>query len=123
MGMARREEPPAYRTDVDEQFVMEIAAAAMDRMPALEVAEISTAWAGLYEVTPDHHPIITHHAEIPGFYTCAGFSGHGFMHAPAAGEVVAQLILDGRSDIDISELGMERFSSPDRHGIEEAMVI
>ncbi|MBM3273531.1 MAG: FAD-binding oxidoreductase [Candidatus Sericytochromatia bacterium] len=123
MGMAKRDEPPAYRTDVDEEFVMEIATAAVDRMPALEVAEINAAWAGLYEVTPDHHPIITAHEGVPGFYTCAGFSGHGFMHAPAAGEVVAQLILDGKSEIDVSELGMDRFTTPGKHGAEEVMVI
>jgi sarcosine oxidase subunit beta len=123
MGMAKRDEPPAYRTDVDEEFVMEIATAAVDRMPALEVAEINAAWAGLYEVTPDHHPIITAHDGVPGFYTCAGFSGHGFMHAPAAGEVVAQLILDGKSDIDVSVLGMARFATPEKHGVEEVMVI
>ncbi|MBM3266792.1 MAG: FAD-binding oxidoreductase [Candidatus Sericytochromatia bacterium] len=123
MGMARRDEPPAYRTDVDEEFVMEIATAAVERMPALEVAEINAAWAGLYEVTPDHHPIIAAHPEVPGLFTCAGFSGHGFMHAPAAGEVVAQLVLDGRSEIDVSELGMERFQTADRRGTEEVMVI
>ncbi len=123
MGMAKRDEPPAYRTDVDEEFVMEIATAAVDRMPALEVAEINAAWAGLYEVTPDHHPIITAHPEAPGLFTCAGFSGHGFMHAPAAGEVVAQLVLDGQSAIDVSELGMARFASAGQHGTEEVMVI
>lgn len=123
MGMAKKDEPAAYRTDVDEEFVMEIAAAAVDRMPALEVAEINAAWAGLYEVTPDHHPIITAHPEVPGLFTCAGFSGHGFMHAPAAGEVVTQLILDGKSDLDVSELGMERFASPAKRGAEEVMVI
>lgn len=123
MGMAKKDEPPAYRTDVDEEFVMEIVSAAVDRMPALEVAEINAAWAGLYEVTPDHHPIITAHPEVGGFYTCAGFSGHGFMHAPAAGEVMAELILDGSSTLDVSELGMERFASPARRGTEEVMVI
>jgi len=123
MGMARRDEPPAYRTDVDEEFVMEIVGAAVDRMPALEVAEVNAAWAGLYEVTPDHHPIITAHQEVGGFYTCAGFSGHGFMHAPAAGEVIAQLIVDGKSDIDVSELGTDRFASPQQRGAEEVMVI
>ena len=121
MGMAKRDEKAAYRTDVDEEFVMEIVGAAVSRMPALETgAEINAAWAGLYEVTPDHHPIITAHPDVPGFYTCAGFSGHGFMHAPAAGQVVAELILDGKSGIDVSDLGMARFALPLRH---EVMVI
>ncbi len=123
MGMAKRDEPAAYRSDVDEEFVMEIVGAAVDRMPDLEVAAINAAWAGLYEVTPDHHPIIGGHPEVQGLYTCAGFSGHGFMHAPAAGEVVAQLILDGQSDIDVSDLGMDRFAGPSKRGAQEVMVI
>lgn len=123
MGMAKRDEPPAYRTDVDDDFVMAIVEAAVSRMPALEAAEINAAWAGLYEVTPDHHPIFESHLEPKGLFTCAGFSGHGFMHAPAAGEVMAGLIVDGHGPIDVSELGLARFSSPDRKGREEVMVI
>ncbi|MBU6428168.1 MAG: FAD-binding oxidoreductase, partial [Cyanobacteria bacterium REEB65] len=123
MGMAKRTEPPGYRTDVDEEFVMAIVEAAVSRMPPLEVAEIRAAWAGLYEVTPDHHPIFEAHAAPKGLFTCAGFSGHGFMHAPAAGEVMADLILEGKSKLDVSELSLARFASPERRGREEVMVI
>ncbi|WP_435115145.1 NAD(P)/FAD-dependent oxidoreductase [Halolamina sp. C58] len=69
---------------------------------------LKRGWAGLYAVTPDHHPIIE--ASRPGFVQAVGFSGHGFQHAPATGQVVAELLLDGEaSTVDISELGSDRF--------------
>ncbi|MEB3203658.1 MAG: FAD-binding oxidoreductase [Candidatus Sericytochromatia bacterium] len=111
MGMARHDEPPAFRTDVDEDFVMAIVEAAIHRMPRLEEASIATSWAGLYEVTPDHHPILEAHAEVPGLVTCAGFSGHGFMHAPAAGEIVSQLVRGETPTLDITPLRADRFQS------------
>ncbi|MBM3259932.1 MAG: FAD-binding oxidoreductase [Candidatus Sericytochromatia bacterium] len=109
MGMARHDEPSAFRTDVDEDFVITIVEAAIHRMPRLEEASIATSWAGLYEVTPDHHPILEAHAQVPGLVTCAGFSGHGFMHAPAAGEIVTQLVLGEHPTIDITPLRTDRF--------------
>ena len=69
---------------------------------------IRRGWAGLYAVTPDHHPIIEQ--SLPGLVTAAGFSGHGFQHAPATGQVVADLILDSETDVtDVSALVRERF--------------
>lgn len=65
-------------------------------------------WAGLYAMTPDHHPIIEE--TIPGLVTAAGFSGHGFQHAPATGEIVAEIVLDGDpSLVDVSALDSGRF--------------
>lgn len=65
-------------------------------------------WAGLYTVTPDHHPIVEE--SIPGFVNAVGFSGHGFMHAPATGQVVAELIVDGTPEtVDVSPLSADRF--------------
>lgn len=67
-------------------------------------SEIRRAWAGLYAVTPDHHPIIEE--TRPGFVNAIGFSGHGFMQSPAAGQLVA----DGEStSINISSLTADRF--------------
>ncbi|WP_442908276.1 NAD(P)/FAD-dependent oxidoreductase [Halobacterium sp. KA-6] len=71
-------------------------------------SEIKRGWAGLYAVTPDHHPIIEE--TIPGFITAAGFSGHGFQHAPATGRIVADLVEQGATDrVDISPLTSDRF--------------
>ena len=70
---------------------------------------IVRGWAGLYAVTPDHHPIVE--CSTPGVVTAGGFSGHGFQHAPATGRLVAELCLDGEASLlDISRLARERFA-------------
>ncbi|WP_232701394.1 NAD(P)/FAD-dependent oxidoreductase [Halobacterium wangiae] len=75
-------------------------------------SRIKRGWAGLYAVTPDHHPIVEE--TIPGFVTAAGFSGHGFQHAPATGQLVAELCVDGEPSLtDISELTSDRFETGD----------
>jgi len=80
------------------------------RLPALESARIRRGWAGLREMTPDELAIVGPVLGIEGFLVAAGFSGHGFMHAPAIGKVMAELILDGKaSTIDISALSLDRF--------------
>ena len=80
------------------------------RAPALVSAGIKTAWAGLYETTPDHQAILGPVPEVDGFWCAAGFSGHGFMQAPAAALLLAQLLVDHRSDIDISPFAFARFA-------------
>ncbi|WP_396611223.1 NAD(P)/FAD-dependent oxidoreductase [Haloferax sp. S1W] len=71
---------------------------------------IRNGWAGLYAVTPDHHAILD---EVePGFVVAAGFSGHGFQHAPATGEAVADMCLgEDASEVDVSALSLDRFES------------
>ena len=80
------------------------------RLPLLESARVVRQMAGLYEVTPDAHPIMCQSRDVPGFYVCAGFSGHGFQHSPAAGRVMSEIILDGAAKtVDVSMLDLERF--------------
>lgn len=122
LGMANKAEPPSFNTTVDEAFTMEIAEAAFLRIPRLEEAAIAAQWAGLYEVTPDHHAILGRLREFRNVIVAAGFSGHGFMHAPAAAQAIAELALGETPFIDISPLGIERFSEAGTHQ-EEAMVI
>jgi sarcosine oxidase subunit beta len=81
------------------------------RAPMLaETARIKTGWAGLYEVTPDHQAILGPVEAVDGFWCACGFSGHGFMQAPAAGLLVAQLLLDGRTEVDISAFAHDHFA-------------
>ncbi len=109
-GMSVVGEPPTYEQTVDTDWTMQHMDKAMERLPIMETAGRLTEWAGLYEVTPDAHPIIGPIADVRGFYTVTGFSGHGFMHGPIAGLLVSEQILDGAAHtIDITSLRAERF--------------
>jgi sarcosine oxidase subunit beta len=110
MGMSDRAEPPAFVTDVNWDFLEKMFEQAARRAPALAGAGVKTAWAGLYESTPDHQAILGPIAEVEGFWCAAGFSGHGFMQAPAAALLLTQLLLDKKSEIDISSFAFERFA-------------
>lgn len=108
------EETPGYKTDFEPSFVEKILTHAADRVPAFENLPINPkrAWAGLYEMTPDHHAILGPVADVPGFFLANGFSGHGVMHAPATGKIVSDLILQGKTSIvdEVSVLGFDRFA-------------
>ena len=110
MGMSDRSEPPAYVTEVNWEFLEKMFEQAARRAPALAGAGVKTAWAGLYESTPDHQAILGPIAEVEGFWCAAGYSGHGFMQAPAAALLLTQLLLDKKSEIDISSFAYERFA-------------
>ncbi len=107
VGKADVNEPPGFDETVSDEFVGKMAELALHRTPALERATIRTAWGGLYEVTPDHHPILGEIGE--GWWAAAGFSGHGVMHAPATGLILAELLVTGRSSLDVSCLRLSRF--------------
>jgi sarcosine oxidase subunit beta len=107
------DETPGFKTDFDPTFVEKILTRAADRVPSLAEAEVNPrrAWAGLYEMTPDHHAIIGPAPNVEGLYFVNGFSGHGVMHSPASGRIGADLILRGHSDlIEVSQLSVQRFA-------------
>jgi sarcosine oxidase subunit beta len=109
IGMSNQNERPGFDQSVDQQFEFVNLEAAIERMPLLEGASRASHWAGLYEVTPDAHPIFGG-SPVKGFAICTGFSGHGFMHGPVAGRLMSEYILDGRfSTIDVSMLDLARF--------------
>jgi len=113
MGMADPADKPGFDDSVNWNFLPTIVERALDRMPALQKANVKTGWAGFYEDTPDKHPILGSIATVPGFVCAAGFSGHGLMHAPAAGEAIAELIVDGKTTLDIAALSYDRFARGD----------
>ena len=95
---------------IDPEWELEHIDAAMKRMPMLGNTGIRTRQAGLYEMTPDAHPIIGA-TPVDGFYLLTGFSGHGFMHGPVCGKLMAEILIDGdASSVDISMLDYNRFS-------------
>ena len=109
-GMGDREEQPGFDTTVRWDFLPKVIDVAMKRLPALADAAVSHAWAGLYEMTPDHNPIIGAAPGVDGFYTIAGFSGHGFQHSPAAGRILADLITGRDPGLDIASFAHDRFT-------------
>lgn len=109
-GMSNPREPPSLNQQVDREWELVHFDAAMARMPLLAEAGVASRWAGLYEVSPDAHPILGKVEEVEGFYLINGFSGHGFMHGPACGLLLAEEILEGRAhSLDISCLRLSRF--------------
>lgn len=101
---------PSFNLSTDFEAMVEAAEKATHRVPVFREARIVRGWAGLYEISPDNHAIMGPVPEVEGFLLAVGFSGHGFQHGPAAGLVMAELILKGKAEtIDISPLALSRF--------------
>jgi sarcosine oxidase, subunit beta len=109
LGMSDPDEPTSFDTSVSWDFLEHLIEHATWRLPALERAEIHTGWAGLYEVSPDNQAIVGEAPQLPGFWLCCGFSGHGFMQAPAMGHLLAEMLLGRPPEIDMSPFAPTRF--------------
>jgi sarcosine oxidase subunit beta len=106
------DEPAGMNLQFDPAQIEIVAEKMLQRAPSLEAAgfNYSRCWAGCYEVSPDHHAIIGE-SGVPGFLLCNGFSGHGIMHAPAAGLALAEMIVFGQArSIDLAPLAYSRFA-------------
>jgi sarcosine oxidase subunit beta len=108
-GMSDPAEPPGFDVTVRWDFLPQVTDVAVRRLPTLADASVTHAWAGLYEMTPDHNPIVGPARAVEGFYVIAGFSGHGFQHSPAAGRILADLIAGHDPGIDIDAFTFDRF--------------
>ena len=109
VGMTDKHEPPSFKTHWDAAWRDEVTAQAVHRVPVLEQARIARGWGGLYDTTPDANPIIGPVPEVEHLLIAAGFSGHGFMHSPITGQLIAELVCGQQPSIDIRELGLLRF--------------
>lgn len=110
-GMSNPDQAPGFDQNVDPEWELVHMEHGVARLPLLEQAGLASHWAGLYEVTPDAHPIFGA-TPVQGFYLVAGFSGHGFMHGPIAGKLMTEIMLDGAAtSVDVSSLTLDRFSS------------
>ncbi|MGA7793350.1 MAG: FAD-dependent oxidoreductase [Candidatus Acidiferrales bacterium] len=113
-GLSKADEPSSENTAVDWDWLNTVISVGIRRMPLLEKAGLAAknCWAGLYEITPDHNPVLGIHPHLPNYVDASGFSGHGVMHAPATGKLIAEEILDGRAtSINIDELRILRFAN------------
>lgn len=109
LAMADAEPRWGFEEAVDESVYDDRLGRLEHRYPPARGARIARGWAGLYDMTPDAHPIIGWVGK--GVYAACGFSGHGFMQSPAVGRAVAEELLDGRSELDLSPYRVERFAS------------
>jgi sarcosine oxidase, subunit beta len=112
-GLSNHDEPVGDHQAVDWQWLEHTLELALPRFPFLETAGLDrkACWAGLYEITPDHVPILGRMPGVENFFNACGFSGHGVQHAPATGLIVAEEILDGHShSFDITDFRYERFA-------------
>jgi sarcosine oxidase subunit beta len=114
-GMGDPDEPSSFEQSVDWAVLEKIAPVAARWLPALPELPIARAWAGLYEMTPDAMPIIGP-CGVEGLFAIAGFSGHGFQHAPAAGRILADVITGRDPDFDLSPFAFDRFAGARRSG-------
>ena len=102
-----------FGTDVDDEWLATVVSKARANVPCLSGAEIDRAacWAGLYEMSPDRHAILGRAPGFENFYLANGSSGHGVMHAPALGQLLAEHILDGTArTLDTYPLRPTRFA-------------
>lgn len=112
MSIAPTNDRSTFDLSPDDRFVAEeVLPAAMAFLPAVEAAGLAATWVGLYEMTPDHHPIIGPVRGLDGLLVATGFSGHGFQHGPVVGKLIAEVATTGRATtIDIAALRPERFA-------------
>jgi sarcosine oxidase, subunit beta len=110
IGGNDRVTPAGFDATVDWSLVPALQAALTHRFPALAAIAIRRGWAGVRDMTPDEHAIVGPVAAVPGLWVAAGFSGHGFMHAPVVGDLLSQWLLDGAPALDLTALRLERFA-------------
>jgi sarcosine oxidase subunit beta len=112
MGGTDKDIKPGLDTEVDWDAFDAVFRAAARRVPPLAESKVMRAYAGVRDLTPDYHGILGPAAQVPGFHVACGFSGHGFMHAPAIGILMTELALDGRAaSMDTGALSLDRFAA------------
>lgn len=111
LGWADKSVKPSFDISLDPDYTDAILEKALALIPQLEDAEIANEWAGLYETTPDHREIIGYEPAVQGMFHVAGFSGHGFMHAPAAGLVTAEILTGKTPSVDVTNYAPDRFEN------------
>lgn len=111
MGMSDDREEPGFSVETTDDWIPGLMEVVRRRAPRLADAGIRGGWAGLYEMTPDHNAIIGEAEGVSRFLYATGFSGHGFLQAPAVGEILRDLVLRRPTFVDISPLAVERFGA------------
>jgi sarcosine oxidase subunit beta len=109
-GIGDPNEPPSYNTRSSPDFLFRYASALREILPPLGKIRIIRQWAGHYDMSPDHRPILGAVEGRKGYYHACGFSGHGFMLSPMVAKLLAELITTGKTSIPIDALALSRFA-------------
>jgi len=110
IGMSDRNQPPGFDAPTDPAWLEHVTEVAARRAPSFLDMGLAHGWKGYYEITPDHNALVGRAPELERFFYATGFSGHGFMQAPAVGEIMRDLILGREPFVDVSPLAAERFA-------------
>jgi len=113
-----------FDVSVEPAWVDAVTRVARTRVPALAQVQVDRAacWGGLYEMSPDGRAIVGRAPGVPNLVLAGGASGHGVMHAPAIGQLVAEIVLDGAaSALDVSALAPERFARAEARAKRELL--
>ncbi|MCD6126960.1 MAG: FAD-binding oxidoreductase [Methanomicrobia archaeon] len=108
-GIGDPDEPSSYNTKSSLKFVERFTSVLGKILPAFKNLNIVRQWAGFYDVTPDAQPILGYTEGVDTLIQANGYSGHGFMVAPKVTELIAELIVDGKTSLPIDELNLKRF--------------
>ncbi|RKX50987.1 MAG: FAD-dependent oxidoreductase [Thermotogae bacterium] len=110
MGQGDKDEKPGINRKVTARFLHEMVNKMSRRFPFLKNLRVIRQWCGEYNMSPDAQPIVGLSENVSGYFYAVGFSGHGFMVAPAVGEALAEWIVFGKpKNVDVSQLSLERF--------------
>jgi len=109
IGMSDRNQAPGFDAPTDPAWLEHVTEVATRRAPSFLDMGLAHGWKGYYEITPDHNALVGEAPGLERFFYATGFSGHGFMQAPAVGEIVRDLVLDRQPFVDVSPLAAERF--------------
>jgi len=111
-----------YTTESTWQFLDEMATTATTLLPPLGELRVIRQWGGLYNMSPDHQPIISDAKAVKGFYMACGFSGHGFMLAPMTGLLLSEMILGQKPTLPLEDLKLSRFEGKNLAAMEKSVV-
>lgn len=111
MGRSGNHQLDTHNQHSTWKFLEEMAKTATDLLPPLKKMRVVRSWAGEYNLSPDRQPIYSKTDIVDGFFMAAGFSGHGFMFAPATGRVMSEMILNETFTMDVTKLSMDRFKN------------
>jgi sarcosine oxidase subunit beta len=109
-GMADPDQPPGFDEPTDPAWLDRVTEVAARRLPSLLDLGFAGGWKGYYEVTPDHNALLGESSDVTRFLYATGFSGHGFLQAPAVGEILRDLVQGGEPFVDVAPLGVSRFA-------------